>query len=70
MRQKTMYTCGMTTDQLLAYLKAQNNLSAFCRETGLSYSTMHKFVSGQVKELKGSTKKLLELAIFQKEQKK
>jgi len=45
--------CGMTTEQLLAYLKAQENLSAFCRDTGLSYSTMHKFVRGQVKELKG-----------------
>jgi hypothetical protein len=60
----------METKELRAYLVQQPNLKAFCRETGLSYSTMHKFLRGHSTELKGVTKNALEFAIFQKEQKK
>jgi len=60
----------METQDIRAYLAKQPNLKAFCRETGFSYSTLHKFVSNTKADLKGVTKGALELAIFQKEMKK
>lgn len=57
----------MTTEEIRVYLTQLPNLKAFCRDTGFSYSTLHKFVSSTEAGLKSVTKGALELAIFQKE---
>ena len=57
----------MTTDELRGYLSQVPNLSAFARETGLAYSTLHQFKQGFRKTLKPLTHKALEKAIKKKD---
>lgn len=56
----------MNNDELRTYLVQLNSLKAFCRETGLAYSTMCQFRSGYRKELKPLTRMALMNVIFMK----
>lgn len=53
----------MTNDQIRKYLLEMKNLSGFCRDSGLAYTTLYQFRTGTHHELRRLTRDALVKAI-------